>query len=828
MIIGQRIYTRFENGYDQGANGVKLSPRAEKLWDKVTENSMNGEYGYSFYCENGISVYTKKDMTRDTRESLILHSYIFEQDDLLFENIGKLFSMDKFMQSYEDAYPPFDSEIFVTLEDFQVESKEINRQDFDALSLLCLKAVIEKTTLKVKFEGSYNLKKELLARIYKKFPLFLRKLISFSTYETALDTKIQIVSELNDRDNLFYDCERAEHSPIEEKYIKRLSHIKENEKLYKEFIKKECEHTSFNTDILISVIEKADIATGVINPFEASVHNAKIYIIAGRYKDGFYLELLKELLSDISENNRLSQLYETFDRLIFAYKKGRIQGADDKEFIRCMAEYTVSYVLNKGFMGIADYPALFDFITRCIHGNLKRGTGEGIKELINLIFEKEFKELYNLIPDMFEILIEEDCHINRVLEIIREHDLELYYKIEADIALKSPEKIQKFYSDVLLNISENSKEILRLKKDYLKLNLKVNNDFLNKLSEKYIGFLFEEFTLSDDFTATEGWEKVEEFTKGTGVSPYDIPVSCRFLDKVFIELENPLTWNKDKWLCLEDSDFYSRLINSVALDEKSRDILKLIKAVKDGVLLSKSQVDYIGLLFGGGALRTTDKEKNHKENTKSSLSAKERKQLISLIIQAVKERQADIEDFDLQLIINYVNKDIKRTGFNTEDLEKIENYLNESFDNIGYSALDYDPIYISLYGYFDKKSRKRAGEKYKEILKKLYNFTEENKSKFTVFKIDNIRYGTRFTRLYMLSLIIAFAVASVLLRRLTSSEYIKGCIDTASFMLSGITVFVFCCYSKGGILKRKIDTGLNVALFVAVWFIFICILQFIL
>ncbi len=825
MIIGQRIYTRFENGYDQGSNEVKLSPNAINIWDKVVENSTEGDYGYSFYHKNGTGVYTKKDMTTDTRESVILHSYIFEDCQLLYENMGKLFSVDKFMESHEDDYPLFNSESFFALKDFCYDREEIKNIDFDILSALCLQAVTQKTALMVKCEGSYNLKKGILARLYNKFPLFLRELISFSTYENSLDTKIQFISDLKGNEKLFFNCESGEHTFVQEKYIKRFLHIKEHEKLYQKFISTECENKFLDADILNSVIEKADIETGVVNPFEDAVSNLKKYLCAYKHRDSFYLELIKRLTADAESKGELSSLYGIFEKLIGEYKKGKLQSDEDKELIRCIAKYTVSYVLNKGFIEISSYSMLFDFIVRCIHSSLKNCSEKKIPELINIIFEKEFKELYKLTPDMFEFLACKDCDINGALKLVREKDEELYYIIERDISLNHPKKIEKFYIDVLLCGAENSDDILKIKNDCLNLNFKESVVFLKALSEKYSEFVFEEFTVTDEFTAMEGWEKVKAFTEDTGISPYDIPVASRFLDKVFLEFNEPLYWDKNKWLYTEDDEFYSRLIDSVVLDEKSRDIIKLIKSVKEGIPLRETGTDYTGLLFGTVTSGASGGEKRDK---KYCLNKKERGKLLSLVTEAAKLKDSETPDFDLQLIVNFKNKDIKRNGLNIKDTQKINRYLEESLEKTENSALSYDPIYTALYGYFHKKSKKRAGVQYKEAAEKLYGFSKENKSRFTVFKMDNIKYGTCFTRLYMLMLIVLFAVLAAVLRSFTASEYIKGCIDTASFMLSGITVFIFCCYGKGGILKRRIDTGLNVALFVSVWFIFICILQFIL
>ncbi len=845
MIIGQRIYTRFENGYDKGGNNVKLSHNAEKLWDKLIVGSMEGEYGYSFLSENGISIYTKKDMTAQTREAMIIHSYIFENDEshLLYNDIDKLFVIDKFLKSYEEDYPSFSEASFKASESFGYRSEELSGIDFDILACLCLKAILERTTLSIRLDGDYNRKKALLLQIYLKFPYFLRRLISFSTYEAELDIKLFVVSSFSGRETLYFDCKTGEHSPVEEKYAKRLHHINENMKLYEAFVKEADDNGSFTVEDFERIIEKADIKTGRITLFENAVLNAKKIILSGRYKEPFYKENLQQLILNVAENNKLPELYEVFNSLCDLVKE---QGSEELLVTGPVVEWicgcTGAYGLNNGFHNIAKYPSLFEITAKILlHKGRASLSEKNMLDLIKVTFEERHEKLYMLVVTLLEDVLKGTENVSQILELIRNVCGDLYLSIEQDMAVKYPEKLIQFYRDVLLEKAQTSEEILNLSYRYKKMELGDKSDFMSRIAPKYIAYLFDEFSNGNDFTAAQGWKRIKELVRGTDISPYELPLSARFLDKVFIEFRNPACWDEEKWQYLDDEEFYNRLIDSVTIDEKSRDIIKLIKAIKEGILISESGVDYISLLLGKkhkGIFRSKSDIRQCEINEDGEIKrvkvkpSEERKKLIGLIISHASQREQQLEDFDMQLVINYINKDIKRTGCNTEAPDKLDEYVEGSLNNISASSLDYDPIYIQFYNYIFNKSKKSSNPEesqgYKDILNKLYKYAEENKSKYTLLKLDNIKYATSFTRLYMLGIILLYMITATVVRELSPYEYIKGCADTACFMAGGMLVFLYCYMGKGGKLKRRIDTYINISLFAGVWFIWRCILQFIL
>ena len=365
MIIGQRVYTRFETGHDIDDNDVSLSQKAVSLWDNVIGGMQNG-YGYSLYFEKGICIYTKKSSVPAERDYNIYHSFIFEGDGVsaVYKNPDKLFSIENFRKNNTDSYSEMNEAIFNELDSFNETGYKSDKIDYDSLAGLCLCALLNNENVKIKCFGSYDDKKTILLNIYKRFPWFLRDGLSFSTCNIKkeyFNVFITFSEEIEYNDVCYYDCETGEHYEFSEGYTQRVRNMMSNEALYEELGRKYFENGFLPISCLREVIEKVDVKT--IPRDEQFSKNAmsyvKKYIDEEKFKEEVYRDHLISLLPVVIENGELSLILDSLNQLALKVRTAYSDYMAEDEFIlQWLWNKLYGYFRKNGFSSITGYTDL--------------------------------------------------------------------------------------------------------------------------------------------------------------------------------------------------------------------------------------------------------------------------------------------------------------------------------------------------------------------------------------------------------------------------------------------------------------------------------------
>ncbi|MBE7019822.1 MAG: hypothetical protein E7411_00105 [Ruminococcaceae bacterium] len=861
MNIGQRIYTRFDNGYDSSDNGSKLSSKSVALWEKIRQGISGADYGYSLYNENGVCVYSVYDRASfdaatgkniGQRETTMFHSYILEDVDSkwLGDNIDRIFSITDFMKNYTSTYPVLDKAAFEGLKPFEGNGEAEALINYEVLSALTLKAILENKTLKIKCSGAYGLKKDIILHLYKCLPDFLKGLLSFSTYKTGYYVPVLFVKNLEYSDSLYYDCDADTYSVVDTEVAMRLKHIRENEPVYKKEIEKTVGKGFCTRDALLKAFEKLDFLSA---ESKLSVDD-KIKILIrlidnGGYKDPDYCDRLINWGDEIDRAGRLPEIYNSVNSL---YGRLEQMSADEsRKIIKFSSAYFSKIADNckrSGYDTLSEYPFLFENVAR--HAFSKDGDVGSFDNAIGLcraVFEKKYKQFYS---DSIRLIITELKSVNigdngvkigiyKLLDCIFRNAPEYSPLAEKTFSAEAPMPVKEYYKDFRLSNAETPLEIIDVKNAFRSLFSDDGIDFYKAAAEKYAQLQYDAFCMGGELTAIECRNSVFEFLSGTGISFYELDAAHPVLRSVFSELGDPLSWDEDRWSYIfNDQSFYKIYTSSNAIEPGYIDIVKLATDIRNKIPLKASDIDYVKLL-----LPNDKKGKKASKNTFPEFFLK------------FAGKYGDFGDPDLKYLVMFLNGDLRKTDCLNENFDVLCEYIEGAIEG-GYSpVISHPAVFKEFFAYVNKGKNKESDKekikKYKAIIEKLYSYGVQTvygasdgiekislkkkiKRDIDVYKLENIMTSALKGRVVSFMFIFVFMLISAFVQFMSKGQlvyfkrYIAGCADTASFMLGLFTLAAVYLNGKGSDAKRKIDAGINLTVFILFWVIFRIILSFVL